>query len=127
MTPRGTPTAPDASRWRLIVVFVAWVAAFGLLFGRLVDLQVFRARGLQRLAIGQQLESLKLPGRRGEIVDRAGRWLAVNVVVDSIYAIPRAIPDPAAFARAVAPGLHLAPAEVERRLRRAGPYFAWLA
>ena len=60
-------------------------------------------------------------------MDRTGRPLALNVPIDSLYAVPRAIPDPAAFARAVAPALRLTPAEVEIRLRRGGPYFAWLA
>ncbi|TMI83625.1 MAG: hypothetical protein E6H03_03380 [Bacillati bacterium ANGP1] len=82
------------------MLFAGWWITLALLLCRLVDLQVFQAQGLQRLAIRQQLGSLRLPGRRGAIVDRTGRPLALNVPIDSLYAVPRAIPDPAAFARA---------------------------
>ncbi|TMI88221.1 MAG: penicillin-binding protein [Bacillati bacterium ANGP1] len=131
MTRRAGASAPGAPagvpRWRVSVLFAGWCITLALLLCRLVDLQVFQAQGLQRIAIRQQLGSLRLPGRRGAIVDRGGRPLALNVPVDSLYAVPRAIPDPAAFARAIAPALRLTPAEVEARLRRGGPHFAWLA
>jgi cell division protein FtsI (penicillin-binding protein 3) len=100
---------------------------FGLLAARLFDVQVLHAYPLHRLAIRQQLESLRLPGRRGLILDRTGSQLAVNVRAESIYAVPRVIPDPDAFAGAIAPALRLPPADVVARLRRGGPYFAWLA
>ncbi|MHB8732904.1 MAG: peptidoglycan D,D-transpeptidase FtsI family protein [bacterium] len=93
----------------------------------MADLQIVRAGALARLAVRQQLESLRLPGRRGQILDQAGRPLAINVEVDSVYAVPKAIDDPDAFARAVGPALGLTPDEVRARLRRGGAYFAWLA
>ncbi len=114
-------------RSRITAVFAAWIVAFALLGGRLFDLQILHGPLLQRLAIRQQLESIRLPGRRGFILDRTGSRLAVNVEADSIYAVPRAIADPEAFAREVAPHLHLTPRDVTARLRRGGPYFAWLA
>ena len=114
-------------RGRLAALAVVWIVAFALLAMRMVDLQVVRGGALGRLAMRQQLESLRLPGRRGLIVDRAGRPLAINVEVDSVYAVPRAIDDPDVFARAVGPALGLPPQEVRARLTRGGPYFAWLA
>ncbi len=123
-TPGPSPGIP---RWRITAVFTAWIAVFALLGGRLFEVQVLHAHTLQRLAIRQHLESLRLPGRRGIILDRTGARLAVNVVADSIYAVPRAIPDAEAFAREVAPRLHLSPAEVMARLLRGWSYFAWLA
>jgi cell division protein FtsI (penicillin-binding protein 3) len=127
--PRAAPPgpSPEIARWRITAAFTAWIVVFALLGVRLFDLQVLHAHTLQRLAIRQHLESLKLPGRRGVILDRTGARLAVNVASDSIYAVPRAIPDAEAFAREVAPSLHLSPAEVLARLRSGGPYFAWLA
>ncbi len=123
--PGGSP--PGIARWRLIAVLAAWITAFALLEVRLFDLQVLHAHTLQRLATRQHLGSLRLPGRRGMILDRTGARLGVNVEADSIYAVPRAIPDPQAFAHEVARPLHLSPGEVLARLRRGGPYFAWLA
>jgi len=109
------------------VLCAGWILCFGLLFARMVELQVVRAGALARLAVRQQIESVSLPGRRGLIVDRVGRPLAMNVEVDSVYAVPRAIDNPAEFARRVGPVLGLAPADVLVRLHRGGAYFAWLA
>jgi cell division protein FtsI/penicillin-binding protein 2 len=124
-TDPGRP--PGLPRGRVTTLCVIWILAFALLLGRLADLQVLRARSLQLIATRQQLESLTLPAARGSITDRGGRPLAINVEVDSVYAVPRAVTDIVAFARAVGPALRLPPAEVEARLHHAGPYFAWLA
>lgn len=131
MTPRTARLAPGArrrvARSRVVLLLMLWIAVFALLLARMVDLQVVHAAALARLAIRQQIESIQLPGHRGLILDRMGRPLAVNVEADSVYAVPRAIADPQAFARRVAPLLGLTPAEVLARLARGGPYFAWLA
>jgi len=131
MTPRSgrpRPAARDGvSAWRVTAVFVVWAFACLCLLGRMVDVQVIRGGALQRLALRQQLESVQIPGRRGLIVDRVGRPLAMNVEVDSVYAVPRAIDDPEAFAARVAPVLGLPPTAVVRRLKSGGPFFAWLA
>jgi cell division protein FtsI (penicillin-binding protein 3) len=125
--PAAAPSSQLLSRWRITAVFAIWLVVFSLLGARLFDLQVLHAYTLHRLAIRQQLESLRLPGRRGLILDRTGSRLAVNVRAESIYAVPRAIPDEDAFAGAIAPPLRMTRADVMARLRRAGPYFAWLA
>ncbi len=131
MTPRhgrlhAVPRA-GATPGRLVALLVVWILACVGLFARMVDLQVVRARTLERLALRQQLETVQIPGRRGVILDRVGRPLAINVDVDSIYAVPQAITDPAEFAQRVAPVLGLPPAEITARLGRGGRYFAWLA
>ncbi len=131
MTPRNRRPVPGppqgVPRWRVTVVFLVWVLCLALLLGRMVDLQVVRGGVLQRLALRQQIETMQIPGRRGHIVDRLGRTLASNVEVISVYAVPRAIADPAAFAARVGPVLGFPPSEVRARLTRGGPEFAWLA
>jgi stage V sporulation protein D (sporulation-specific penicillin-binding protein) len=112
---------------RLTALSGLWIVALAVLCLRMVDLQIVRGGPLGRLAARQQFESVRLPGRRGVIVDRAGRPLAINVDADSIYAVPKAVDDPDVFARAVGPALGLRPGEILARLRRGGPYFAWLA
>jgi len=131
MTPRHGRVRPapqdGVPPGRVVVLFAVWILACLALFARMVDLQIVRGGALERLALRQQVETVQIPGRRGVIVDRVGRPLAMNVEVDSIYAVPQAIPDPGAFAQRVAPVLGLAPAEVAARLGRGGRYFAWLA
>ncbi len=113
-------------RRRLAATRAVLVASLAVLAGRLVQLQVVQGGRLQELAARQQLEAIVLEPRRGRILDRRGRPLAVNVDAPSLYAVPTAIPDPAAFARVVAPLVGQPAAEVERRVR-AGRHFAWLA
>jgi len=108
-------------------VFCVWVLGFALLLARMVELQVIHAGVFQRLALRQQIASVQIPAHRGLIMDRRGRALAMNVELDSVYAVPRAIEDPAAFARRVGPVVGLAPSEVLAKLSRGGAQFAWLA
>jgi cell division protein FtsI/penicillin-binding protein 2 len=73
------------------------VAAGLLLFaaalaGRLVQLQIFQADELQHRASQQHRHQIRLTPRRGEILDREGRLLAVSVAGASVGLRPRAIP-----------------------------------
>lgn len=112
-------------RGRLTVLFVLLLAGQGILLGRLVYLQGSQADHLQRLALSQQLGAFVLPAHRGRIFDRMGRPLVSNVEAESIYAVPRAIRDRAAFARQVAPVLGMPAGQIEARLEPR-LYFVWL-
>lgn len=103
-------------RSRLIVVLVlvgAWLALIG---ARLGVLQVRDHAKYQQRASSQQLRVMELDPPRGTIYDARGRELAVSVPVDSLYALPGEIDDPAAVAEALAPVLGMERAEIERRL-----------
>lgn len=105
-------------------VCVAVVLA-GLL-ARLIDVQLVQGGRLQRIAQRQQLATIPLQPHRGRLLDRRGRWLAINVEMPSVYAVPRAIPDRPTFAARTAPILGLSLEDVLRRLQ-VGQDFAWLA
>ena len=77
---------------------VLWVAGIE---ARLVYLQVVTHATLVARANRQQIHPLTIHGKRGEIVDRQGRTLAVSVDVDTIAADPTAIGDPQEVATAV--------------------------
>ena len=59
--------------------------------GRLVYLQVFDYTDLVKRAERQQLQTIPIAAKRGDIVDRRGRVLATSVDADTIYAVPSAI------------------------------------
>ncbi|MFQ5791520.1 MAG: peptidoglycan D,D-transpeptidase FtsI family protein, partial [Acidobacteriota bacterium] len=90
-----------------------WVSA---LVARLVYLQVVARASLQERAELQQQHTLKLDPIRGAIFDRQGRELAVSVDVESVYAVPMAIKDPEATARALASCLGGQPTQLAARL-----------
>jgi cell division protein FtsI (penicillin-binding protein 3) len=83
------------------------VAGFGavwvlLIAGRLYDLQVLRYEHYANKAERQQQRVVTLDPPRGTIYDAQGRELAVSIQVDSVYAVPPEVEDPAATAAALA-------------------------
>jgi cell division protein FtsI (penicillin-binding protein 3) len=63
--------------------------------GRLFYLQVVDRADLVKRAERQQMQTIPLAAKRGDIVDRRGRVLATSVDADTIYAVPSAIGDEA--------------------------------
>src|SRR6516165_10142010 len=60
---------------------------------RLVFLQVFSYGKFVKQAGHQQQRAVPLTAKRGVIYDRAGRELAMSVLVDSAFAIPSEVKD----------------------------------
>src|SRR6267142_1421047 len=61
--------------------------------GRLVYLQVFRYGTFVKQAEHQQQREIPLSAKRGVIYDRAGKELAMSVLVDSAFAVPTEVKD----------------------------------
>src|SRR6185436_8852714 len=93
----GDPVSP---RLRTVLVLGGlWVAAIA---GRLYQLQVASHDHYVAKAERQQQRVGVLDPPRGTIYDAQGRELAVSVQVDSAYAVPPQIEDPADVARQIA-------------------------
>jgi cell division protein FtsI (penicillin-binding protein 3) len=90
--------APAGWRDRLQSRLFICAAFFGLwtvgIEARLLYLQVYQHAEMMARANRQQLEVVKLPAKRGEIVDRAGHVLATSVDADTIAADPAEVVDP---------------------------------
>lgn len=90
---------PISDSWRKTIRPRLFVAAAGFMLwgaaieGRLWYLQVHVHPELQARAERQQLRTISVPPKRGEILDRRGRVLAYSVDTDSIYAVPSEIED----------------------------------
>ncbi len=61
--------------------------------GRLVYLQIFSYGSFVKQAGHQQQRAIPLAAKRGVIYDRAGRELAMSVMVDSAFAVPTEVKD----------------------------------
>jgi cell division protein FtsI (penicillin-binding protein 3) len=61
--------------------------------GRLVFLQIFSYGKFVKQAGHQQQRAIPLAAKRGVIYDRAGRELAMSVLVDSAFAVPTEVKD----------------------------------
>jgi cell division protein FtsI (penicillin-binding protein 3) len=84
----------DVLRSRLMVctvLFACWTVSIE---ARLVYLQVIEHADMMLRANRQQLRTVKLPAKRGEIVDRSGHVLAYSVDADTVAADPTAIDNP---------------------------------
>ncbi len=79
------PARRNTARWAVLGLG----ALLGVLAVRLVSLQVLRHGELGGKAERQQERQRDVAPRRGEIVDRHGKALAVTLSVPSIYAEPR--------------------------------------
>ena len=113
----------------LALLSAGWAVCVAL---RLVDLQVTSAGSMQDRARRQQEQVIKLAARRGMFYDRSGRVLAMSIEVDSAYAVPAEIDNPARTAAALAPILEPEPSKrIERRGRiqeklQSDRAFVWL-
>lgn len=112
---------PVRFRW-LGVLLALWGAA---VVGRLLQVQVAQGSKYRARAQRQQERRVEVSPRRGSILDRNGRELAVSVECSSIYALPDEVERPAAVARALAGLLEDTPAGLEARLSR-DVGFVWL-
>src|SRR5579871_859910 len=76
----------------LLWVLLGWA---GVIFMRLVWLQVIHHDELTRLAQQQQQRTKEIQATRGAILDRTGQPLAKSVPAESVCVNPQKIPDPA--------------------------------
>ncbi len=109
----NTPLAPPATaesapraeerriRLRLMLVGLTislWALGIGV---RLLQLQVLNRASFNRMAARQSERTINLDPRRGAILDRNGRPLAVSVDAESVYAVPQDLESPAHTAAAL--------------------------
>jgi cell division protein FtsI/penicillin-binding protein 2 len=105
------------------IVLLAWAA---VVIGRLIQLQLVQGQRYRARAQRQQERRVEVSGRRGSIVDREGRDLAVSVEVSSVYAIGDEIEDAAAAAAYLSPLVRAPRERIFARLSQAKG-FVWIA
>ena len=124
----AAPRRESLVQLRLMLVALC-LCLWGLvMLGRLVQLQVVERGFYERQAARQSERTITLDPRRGPILDRRGRPLAVSVDAESIYAVPQDVADPVPTAAALARALDLDAAarkELLAQLRKSTS-FAWV-
>ena len=98
---RASLAVTFARRRRLLLVagLCVWVA----IWARALQLQVFHGDQLAALAENQSDRSVRIVAPRGEIIDRHGRLLAINVAKRSFFAYPDSETSVTTLARQFAP------------------------
>ncbi|HLZ39689.1 MAG TPA: penicillin-binding protein [Candidatus Sulfotelmatobacter sp.] len=82
--------AKNSRLYLLGAMMLLWCVA---ICGRLVFLQIFDYGKFVKQAGHQQQRAIPLAAKRGVIYDRAGRELAMSVMVDSAFAVPSEVKD----------------------------------
>jgi cell division protein FtsI (penicillin-binding protein 3) len=107
MTGEGPPRREQETRLRLMLLALS-ISLWALVIGfRLVHLQVLGQEAFEKQGTRQSERTIRLDPRRGPILDREGRALAVSVDAESLYAVPQDIDDPQSTAAALARALGL--------------------
>jgi len=105
--PGGPARRERIVRFRMMLLAFSvclWAVAVVL---RLFQLQVLNRPFFEKQAARQSERTINLDPRRGAILDRNGRQLAVSVDAESVYAVPQDVVDPAGTAAALARALGL--------------------
>lgn len=114
------------SKTRLFFIFSAFLLALICLLLRLGFLQLYKSSKYHSLAQNQSRAVIEMQPARGKILDRGGRELALDVRLDSLYAVSREIKNKAAVIDAVTRTLGLPRELVANRIYR-DKLFVWIA
>lgn len=107
-------TGPVVRR-RIALSMVLFLALFIALTCQLFRLQILEAEELQQRAQTQWTSQSVIAPRRGSILDRSGRVLAISATAYTASVSPRQVLDPKAFARILAPVLDMEEAAIEKK------------
>lgn len=123
------PTSRERKTRLRLMLLALTISLWALVIGiRLVHLQVLGREFFEQQGTRQSERTINLDPRRGPILDRGGRPLAVSVDAESIYAVPQDVTDARATAAALARALSLDPAarrEVLAKLQK-NRAFVWI-
>jgi|Deesub1362A_J573_1020465.scaffolds.fasta_scaffold00134_52 cell division protein FtsI (penicillin-binding protein 3) len=115
------------SRKRAVIISTILYFGFLIIVLRLADLMILDHRNLARRAYTQYLTVRTLHPQRGFIWDRRMREMAVNLEVDSLYAVPSKIEDVDYLSQRLSPIIEIsADAIRDRLLKKKERDFIWL-
>src|SRR3954447_7074338 len=102
---------------RMMVLGGAQVAVGGLLIGRMGWLAVAQNAKYQLLSESNRVQLIPVPPRRGWLIDRNGKPIAINRASFRVDLIPQQLVDPPRIVAEVSQILDLPPDEVDRITR----------
>lgn len=111
---------------RILILFVGIVVLWGALVLRAAILQVLPNARLEALQNRQFQTVITLQNRRGAIVDRAGRELAMSTKAYSIYADPKVIEGKKAASRKIATALGVYHGNIFQKIKDPNRRFVWI-
>lgn len=111
---------------RIIFLFITVCGLWTLLIGRAFDLQVLPDERLKSLQARQFQTVVTLQARRGAILDRFGRDLALSTRAVSIYADPKILTQHKQVAKKIAPLLGQHWQNIDAKIKDKSKRFVWI-
>ncbi len=105
-------------RRRLIFVFVAGLLFLLIIMGRLAYVQFVKGDWLTGLALDSWSRNVPFEPKRGEILDRNGVPIAMNVSAPTVFVVPKQVKDPSETARKLAASLNLSETDVYKTITK---------
>ena len=119
-------TEAGLSKPRLFFILFFFVAALSVLLARLGFIQLFKSSSYFSIAQSQSRAVIEMQPARGRILDAKGQELALDVRLDSLYAVSREIKKKEFVADELSRILGIDRQEVFERLNR-DKLFVWIA
>lgn len=110
---------------RVYAVGGIFACAFGLLFCRAVSFHMKDNAELEKVALRQYRTAIHQSSKRGKIFDSAGRELAIDLAVDSVYASPKEMEEPVDTSLKLSKALKIDRGKLLDKLST-GRKFAWV-
>lgn len=111
---------------RIMIVFTVLIAMWASLVLRAAYLQIIPSEKLKALHERQFRTVITLQNRRGAIVDRQGRELALSTAAYSLYADPKIIENRKSVARKLAKELNMSVDVLWSKLKHSEKRFVWI-
>lgn len=111
----------------MIILSGLFIAVWAGLISRGAYLQLVSDERLDRLRDRQFQTVISLQPRRGSILDRRGRELALSMTSYSLYADPQLVRGPRAVARQLAPILGMSKQTIEAKIKDKDKRFVWIS
>jgi len=110
---------------RATILSVCILCGFATVMVRLAEIMVINHESYLAKARSQQIRKEAFPVKRGLIVDRRGRELAVNIDTESIFCDPSEVTDPDSLASALSPVIRQREQNLVKKASSDGR-FAWI-
>jgi cell division protein FtsI (penicillin-binding protein 3) len=113
-------------RSRIVFILMGLTALWGAMLGRAGYLQLVPDHRLQSLEHRQFETVVTLHSRRGDVLDRNGKELAVSVTSYSLFADPKLIDQPRLIVKLLSRELKVPPRLIEDKLHKSKKRFVWI-
>lgn len=111
---------------RVVIIFLGLVILWAMLFFKAAHVQILPNQRLSQLQKKQFKKRVTLKPRRGHILDRNGKKLAISISSYSLFADPSMIKDRYKVSHRLAKVLKVSPRFISKKIKNKKRRFVWL-